>query len=107
MNRLLLPGKGFQAALTEEFIAWMTATMAEVEMAFGSEAAYVRPDEVREQMQLRLGRYDGWEFDEDKFGPRMIAAFALDEEETAEVRVSVIYARGDFRVDVRNWYSPN
>ena len=107
VNSKLNAGKGFQGPLTEEFIGWLTATMAEVEMALGAEANYIRPDEVENELKLRLGRYVGWEYQEDKFGPRMVAVYTEDEDDpdAGEVHVAVIYSRGKFKLDIRNWYA--
>lgn len=108
MNRDLKAGKGLQLHLTEDMIEWLTATMDEVRTAFGSEATYIQLDEGEMALRARLGHVEGWFFESDKFGKRMVASYSEDGEDSSdELRVAVIVtARGDLKLDVRTWYSP-
>jgi pyridoxine 5'-phosphate synthase PdxJ len=82
----------------------MSDVMYAVYEAFGSAATYMRPEEVVEELRSRLSTDDGWEFEQDKYGVKMVNVLELDD---GELRVAVVVNKsGELRLDIRSWFDP-
>lgn len=104
----LAPGKGLYADLVDETChffeeAFKTARAA-YNQAGGDKAV---DDEGADKVWIRMKNIlvndEDWKYYEDNFGKKVYARLPWG---TGDLRVTVVFARGVLKIDVRSWYKP-
>lgn len=102
---VLQPGKGFFGIASEDTLAFLAEALREVTEAYEEGGGDAGHDEEPKNILKALLSTDGWTAENDRFGKKAFKSIPVGE---GAYRVTlVLTAKGELKIDIRNWFDPN